>query len=181
MKFLLKTWLMIISKFIKSQGFNLFKKTLFWKKHRRKGRATLIFLGLTHTEMNFIKVKKFQLVSVNVFWVSEYWYQHPPFGQDHYSKRQKSKTFFFFSGILLLTITPLLFSKSTTDKYGSGLVIPLNFLWQLSCYDQYSTIIFIIFREFSMFDQIWLLPQTKQNVIISNKHGIYELPHKLPT
>ena len=31
-----------------------------------------------------------------------------------------------------------------------------------------------------MFDQILLSPQVKQTVIISNKHGIYELPHKLP-
>ena len=31
-----------------------------------------------------------------------------------------------------------------------------------------------------MFDQIFLSSQVKQSVIISNKHGIYELPHKLP-
>ena len=31
-----------------------------------------------------------------------------------------------------------------------------------------------------MFYQILLLPQVKQNVIISNKHGIYELPYELP-
>ena len=30
-----------------------------------------------------------------------------------------------------------------------------------------------------MFD-ILLLPQVKQCVIISNKHGLYELTHKLP-
>ena len=31
-----------------------------------------------------------------------------------------------------------------------------------------------------MFDQIFFSPEMKQNVIISNKHGIYELPHELP-
>ena len=31
-----------------------------------------------------------------------------------------------------------------------------------------------------MFDQIWSSPQVKQWMIISSKHGIYELPHELP-
>ena len=31
-----------------------------------------------------------------------------------------------------------------------------------------------------MFDKIFVLPQVKRIVIISNKHGIYELPHDLP-
>ena len=30
-----------------------------------------------------------------------------------------------------------------------------------------------------MFDQIFLTPQVKRSVIISNKPGIYELPHEL--
>ena len=30
-----------------------------------------------------------------------------------------------------------------------------------------------------MFDQIFFPPQVKQTVIISNKHGAYELPHEL--
>ena len=30
------------------------------------------------------------------------------------------------------------------------------------------------------FDQFFFSPQGKQNVIVSNKHGIYELPHELP-
>ena len=30
-----------------------------------------------------------------------------------------------------------------------------------------------------MFDQIFLLPNAKQRVIFSNKHGICELPHEL--
>ena len=28
--------------------------------------------------------------------------------------------------------------------------------------------------------QIFFLPQVERSVIISNKHGIYELPHELP-
>ena len=32
-----------------------------------------------------------------------------------------------------------------------------------------------------MFYQIFLSPQVKRIVIIRNKHGIYELPHELPT
>ena len=31
-----------------------------------------------------------------------------------------------------------------------------------------------------MFYQIFLSPQVKRSAIISNKHGIYELPHELP-
>ena len=31
-----------------------------------------------------------------------------------------------------------------------------------------------------MFDQIFLTQQLKQSIVISNKHGIYELPHDLP-
>ena len=30
-----------------------------------------------------------------------------------------------------------------------------------------------------MFDEIFISPKLKQNMIISNKHGIYKLPHKL--
>ena len=31
-----------------------------------------------------------------------------------------------------------------------------------------------------MFDKIFVSPKVKRIVIISNKHGIYELPHELP-
>ena len=31
-----------------------------------------------------------------------------------------------------------------------------------------------------MFYKMFLSPQMKQSAIISNKHGIYELPHQLP-
>ena len=42
------------------------------------------------------------------------------------------------------------------------------------------TIIFIIFWDFLIFYQISLSPQVKRCVIITYKHGIYELPHELP-
>ena len=44
----------------------------------------------------------------------------------------------------------------------------------------FQTILVIIFWDFLMFYQIFLSPQVKRIVIISNKHGIYELPHELP-
>ena len=31
-----------------------------------------------------------------------------------------------------------------------------------------------------MFDQIFLSLQAKRSEVISNKHGVYELPHELP-
>ena len=42
------------------------------------------------------------------------------------------------------------------------------------------TIIFIIFWDFFIFYQIFLSPRVKRSAIISNKHGIHELPHELP-
>ena len=38
-------------------------------------------------------------------------------------------------------------------------------------------IMVMMFRDFLMFEPIFLLPQVKRNVIISNKRGIYEFPH----
>ena len=38
----------------------------------------------------------------------------------------------------------------------------------------------MIFRDFLMFYQILLSPQMKRSAIISNKHGISELPQELP-
>ena len=38
----------------------------------------------------------------------------------------------------------------------------------------------IIFLDFLMFDQIFFSLTVKKSVIISNKHGIYELSHELP-
>ena len=38
----------------------------------------------------------------------------------------------------------------------------------------------IIFWDFPMFYQIFLSPQVKRWAIITYKHGIYQLPHKLP-
>ena len=37
-----------------------------------------------------------------------------------------------------------------------------------------------IFGEVLILYQIFFSPQVKQSVIISNKHGTYELPHELP-
>ena len=42
-----------------------------------------------------------------------------------------------------------------------------------------SSIVVIMFWEL-MFDQVFLSPQVQRIAIISNKHGIYELPQKLP-
>ena len=44
---------------------------------------------------------------------------------------------------------------------------------------KFSTIMGIIFRDFLILYQVFFSPQVKQSVIISNKHGIYELPHEL--
>ena len=42
------------------------------------------------------------------------------------------------------------------------------------------TIIFIIFCDFLMFYQVFLSPEVKKCAVITNKHGIYELPHEFP-
>ena len=42
------------------------------------------------------------------------------------------------------------------------------------------TVMVIIFWDFLMSDQIFLSSQVKQSLVISNKYGIYEFPHKLP-
>ena len=43
----------------------------------------------------------------------------------------------------------------------------------------FHTIIFIIFSDFLMFYQFFLLTQVKWCVIITDKHAIYEFPDKL--
>ena len=45
---------------------------------------------------------------------------------------------------------------------------------------QKATIFVMIFCDIFMFDRIFISPQVKWSEIISNKHGIYELPHELP-
>ena len=42
------------------------------------------------------------------------------------------------------------------------------------------TIMEILFWDFLLFYQIFLSPKVKQSMIISNKQGVYELPHELP-
>ena len=44
-----------------------------------------------------------------------------------------------------------------------------------------ATISFIIFWDFSMFYQTFLSPPVKRWPIITYKHGMYELPHELPS
>ena len=51
----------------------------------------------------------------------------------------------------------------------TGLAEPMN--WA-------STILVIIFWDILMFDKIFVSPQVKRIMIISNKHGINELPHE---
>ena len=38
----------------------------------------------------------------------------------------------------------------------------------------------IIFWDFFIFCQIFLLPQVRRSVIIINKNGVYELPREFP-
>ena len=38
----------------------------------------------------------------------------------------------------------------------------------------------IIFWDFLILYQIFFSPKVKRSLIISNKHGIYKLPHELP-
>ena len=42
------------------------------------------------------------------------------------------------------------------------------------------TIMEILFWDFLSFYQIFFSPKVKQSMIISNKQGVYELPHELP-
>ena len=39
---------------------------------------------------------------------------------------------------------------------------------------------FKIFWDFLMFYKIFFSPQVKRSMIITYKHGVYELPHELP-
>ena len=43
-----------------------------------------------------------------------------------------------------------------------------------------ATILVIIFWDILIFEKTFVSPQVKRIMIISNKHGIYELPHELP-
>ena len=54
-----------------------------------------------------------------------------------------------------------------------------DFIIYVLCSYLSATILVIIFSDFLMFHQIFLSPQGKRIVIISNKHGIYELPQEL--
>ena len=43
-----------------------------------------------------------------------------------------------------------------------------------------AAIIFVVFWEFLTFYQIFLSPKVKRCAIITHRHGMYDLPHKLP-
>ena len=65
-------------------------------------------------------------------------------------------------------------------------IIPLSWVFYFKCsvnitavYWKEATILAIIFWDILMFDKIFVSPQVKRIVIISNKHGIYELPNDL--
>ena len=45
---------------------------------------------------------------------------------------------------------------------------------------KFKTVIVIVYWNFSMFCQMFFSSQLKRSVIISNKHGKYELPYELP-
>ena len=64
----------------------------------------------------------------------------------------------------------------TSDMYQNMLEY---FTFMLSIWNL-PTILVILFWDFSMFYQMFLSTQVKRNVIISNKHGIYDLPQELP-
>ena len=50
----------------------------------------------------------------------------------------------------------------------------MELLWDLLC-NHGSNIVGLL-----MFYQIFLSPQVERSAIISNKQGVYELPHELP-
>ena len=56
------------------------------------------------------------------------------------------------------------------------LMLIFYFRFSLSVKIEMSYIMAIIFWDILMFDQVFLSPQVKRSLIISNKHGIYELP-----
>ena len=69
----------------------------------------------------------------------------------------------------MLIILPIWTLKKNTKKCTHG-----------SDYAMKSTITVKIFWDVLMFYLIFIQPQEKRNVIISNKYGKYELPHELP-
>ena len=59
-----------------------------------------------------------------------------------------------------------------------------QFLWwcktrELSAVQILATIMEIMFWDFLILYQIFISPQVKRSAIISNKQGVYELPHEL--
>ena len=68
---------------------------------------------------------------------------------------------------------PLIKHGYHKDKFSNGSIVIFSLL------KIKATIIFIIIWDFSMFYQIFLSPQVEWCVIVTYKHGIYELPYEL--
>ena len=82
----------------------------------------LLIQHLTHTHLNFIKIKKL-LISAPLIWRPRFLLKNP----------RNLKLSSFFSIIFSITKTCLL-SPNEPHKYGAGLVISLNFLLPLFLY-----------------------------------------------
>ena len=84
-----------------------------------------------------------------------------------------------------MTSQKLLQQKYTNSNLGRVQNLVNKKSWLHTDYSQKNiqiptTILAIIFWDVLMFHKIFLSPQVKRIVIISNKHGIYELPNELP-
>ena len=75
------------------------------------------------------------------------------------------------SNVLLKGITKGIENETKEQKGGSLKMLPGTLR---------AAITFIMFWDFLMFYQILLSSQVKRSAVISNKHGIWELPYELP-
>ena len=82
-----------------------------------------------------------------------------------------SLNYWFFKRFLLINLDKIVFYPKRYPDSVPHLCT--------ECY-QLTTISFIIFWDFSMFDLDFLSPQVKRWAIITYNHGIYELPHESP-
>ena len=81
-----------------------------------------------------------------------------------------------------LTVWPIWWNSwlFVYELSGCGFEFRCSHAWFICDSHFNSTILVIIFWDLLMFYQIFLSLQVKRIVIISNKHGIYRLPHELP-
>ena len=68
--------------------------------------------------------------------------------------------------LIVFTLTSILLSKNESEYSIRPTII--------------AAIMEIIFCDILMLYQVFLSPQVKQSTVISNKQGVYELPHELP-